>query len=363
MLRNLILSFLTKLGLAAALSLSLVVGVCAEDNGKTVHFLNWAEYIPDDILSGFTTASGYTIQQNYFDSDDMLNAEIIAVNSGYDLALPSLDTMQQEVAAGVLMPLDKSQLPNYKYINPALYKITAEIDPDNKYGIIYDYGTTGIAYNVDIIKKVLGPDVKIDSWYFLLNPKYLKKLQTCGVAYLDDSGQVLGITLHYLGMDPNTTNPADLRKATAYIMSIRPYLTYFDNTRYIADLASGNICIAMGYSGDVLHAQQQADQANDNVHIQYVLPKDGAPIWFDMLAIPKDAPNPKGALAFINYLLEPKVAADLSNFLYQPGGNAAALPYLEPVLSDPNISPPPEMMGKLFDVLKPPPGTDTLISE
>jgi putrescine transport system substrate-binding protein len=267
------------------------------------------------------------------------------------------------VSAGLVQPIDKSRLSNYKYINKDLYALTAKIDPNNTYGIIYTYGTTGIAYNQKMIAKVLGPNVKIDSWQFLYNPKYLQKLQSCGVAFLDDTNQIMGLTKFYLGLDPNSTRPEDDIKAANYMMSLRPYITYFDNNRYIPDLASGNICIAMGYSGDVLRAKQQAMQAGADVDIRYVLPKEGTSIWFDMLEIPKGAPDLDATYQFINYTLEPKVAAQISNFLYQPNAIPASKPYLSPVLQDPAFTPSAEMLDKLFNIHTQPSEMDNLVSK
>lgn len=328
-----------------------------------VNFLNWSQYIGPDVIPGFQNASGIKVNQNFFDSEDMLLSLLLAGGSGYDLAIMDLADIPQQSAAGVLQPLDKTKIPNLKYADANLYKIAAETDPNNTYGVIYQYGTTGIAYNEKMIAKVLGPDVKIDSWEFLYNPKYLQKLQTCGVAFLDESNSIFALGKHYLGLDPNSTNPADYRKVTAYMMKIRPYISYFDNNRYIPDLASGNICIAMAYSGDVLRAKQQAEQAGANVDIHYVIPKEGTSIWFDMLVMSKTAPHKDNAYQFINYILDPKVMADTSNYLYQPNAVPGSTPYLNPILQDPAFTPTPAMLNKLFAARTQPPRLDELVSQ
>jgi putrescine transport system substrate-binding protein len=342
--------------------LSLLTASCYGATNQ-VNFLNWADYIAPNTIPDFQQKTGITVNQNYFDSEEMLRTELMAGGSGYDLAIMDVVDIPQESQAGILQPIDKSKLPNYKYINPDLYKLAAATDPGNKYGIIYSYGTTGIAYNKKMIDKVLGPNVKIDSWKILFDPYYLSKLQTCGVAFLDDSNQIFGLTKYYLGLNPNSTNPEDYRKATAYMMTIRPYITYFDNNRYIPDLASGNICIAMGYSGDVLRAKQQAEQAGADVDIHYVLPKEGTSIWFDMVVMPANAPDPEAAMQFLNYLMSPKVMADISNALFQPNAEPASTPYMNPILQDPAYTPSAELVSKLFNIRTQPPQLDDLVSK
>lgn len=274
----------------------------------------------------------------------------MTTNNGYDLVVPSLAEMQQELQAGLFRPLTKSEIPNLKYLDPTLQAKIAKVDPNNNYGIVYSWGTIGIGYNVDMIHKILGPNVNPDDWKYVLDPKYLSKLQQCGVAYIDMPYHVYGITLFYLGLNPNSNRLSDYITATNYLMNIRKYLTYFSNSNYIYDLASGNLCIVMGYSGDVMHAVHFANEVNKGIHIKYVIPKSGAPIWFDMLAIPKNAPHPDATMAFINYLLEPKIAAEQSNFLYQPNPIPASKPYLIPILQDPNVTPTPAIMAKLFEI-------------
>ena len=278
----------------------------------------------------------------------MLKGMLMAGNTQYDLAVPALVDMEQEIQAGLYLPLDKSLIPNLKNVNPDLYKVTAKIDKDNTYGIIYSYGTTGIAYNVDKIHQILGKDVIIDSWKYLLDPKYLSKLSKCGVALVDDPTPVFGVTLLYLGLNPNTHDPADFKKATDYLMGIRQYITYFNNDIYMQDMANGNICIAMGYSGDTLRIIQAAQQANDGVHVEYAVPKEGSEIFFDMMVIPKHAAHPEEAMKFMNYLLEPEVMAKVSNYVGQPNAVPDSTPYLIPDLSNPRFTPNQNVAPRLF---------------
>jgi len=334
----------------------------AVNTQNQVNFMSWAIWIDPAILTNFQQKTGITVNQSYFSDEDFLKAKLLGKNNGLDLVMPTLRDLQLEKEAGLFQPIDKSKIPNYKNISKALLAKTAIADPGNQYGLIYDWGTIGIGYNVDMVHKVLGPDVNLDDWQYLLDPKYLSKLQQCGVSFYDTSLIIYGITLFYLGMNPNSTNLDDYIRATNYLVSIRKYLTYFSNSNYIYDLASGNLCAVIGYSGDVLRAQKYAQMAGNNIHIKYVIPKSGAPIEFDMLAIPKDAPHVDATYAFINYLLEPKNQALISNFIFAPNSVPASVPYLAPVFQDPNAAPSEKMVAKLFPVLTPPPSLNQQVS-
>ncbi len=341
---------------ASAGLLSVLAGVSFADSAKEVNFLNWAIWIDPNVVTNFEKQTGIQINQTFFSDEDMLKARLLQQNNGLDLVVPTLRDMQVEIQAGLFQPLDKSKIPNYKNLSPSLLQKTAEIDKGNTYGIIYDWGTIGIGYNVDEVRKVLGPNVNIDDWQFALDPKYLSKLQKCGVSFYDTPLIIYGVTLHYLGLNPNSTQLADYQRATDYLLKIRPYLTYFSNSNYIFDLASGNLCLVIGYSGDVIRAQQFAKEANSNIHIQYVIPKSGAPIEIDMMAMPKDAPHPDATYQFINTLLDPKNAAATSNMIYTPNEVPASKPYLNPLFQQPNVYPSDQFINqKLFLVLTPPP--------
>ncbi len=318
-----------------------------------ITLINWASYMPPQVITDYKASTGNQIVQTFYSGADMLKGMLMAGNTQYDLAVPALVDMEQEIQAGLYMPLDKSLIPNLKNVNPDLYKIAARIDKNNTYGIIYSYGTTGIAYNVDKIHQILGKDVDIDSWDFLFNPKYLAKLSKCGVSYLDDPTQTFGITLLYLGLNPNSQNPEDFKKATNYLMGLRQYLTYFNNDIYMQDMANGNICIAMAYSGDALRIMQAAEQSHDGVHVEYVVPKEGSAIFFDMMVVPAHAAHPKEAMKFLNYLLEPKVMADVSNYLGQPNAIPASAPYLIKALSNPKFTPNSNVAPKLVSLHDP----------
>ncbi|MCF6768200.1 extracellular solute-binding protein [Thiotrichales bacterium 19S11-10] len=320
--------------------------------GGEFTFSNWTENGAPIIFDCFTRLTGIEIANSYFTDNDMLMTKITTGGaSGYDVIVPELNYVQKEIKANALQKLDKSKLPNYKYINKSVYKKMAELDPGNQYVIAYSYGTIGIGYNVKLVKKYLGDDVKINDWDILLNPKYLKKLSKCGVSLIDSPEYVYAATLAYLGKDAHSKNPEDYKLATEYLVhNVRPYLTYIDTNLYLNDLASGNLCLAMGYSGDILRANHIGQNANPDLEVRYVLPKSGAPIWFDTLAIPKDAPNLENAYIFLNYMLDPRVNATNSNFLFQPNGVDGSKPYMKKELASPDISPTDEMIEKLYIV-------------
>ncbi|MDF2939613.1 MAG: bacterial extracellular solute-binding family protein [Gammaproteobacteria bacterium] len=332
------------------------------DDSSTVNFYNWGEYIDPSLVPAFEQQTGITVNQNYFDSDSTLKAKLLTGHTGYDLVVPE-GAFSQEIQAGLFLPLDKSKIPNYKLLSPAIMKKMAVMDPGNVYGIAYSWGTIGIAYNVDKIRQILGPDAPVNNWEILLDPKYLSKLQGCGISYLDDPVLVYGVTLHYLGMNPNSTNPEDFIKATNYLMGNRQYLTYFSNSSYIFDLAGGNLCLSMAYSGDAMRARNYALQAHNGVNIKFVIPQGGAPIWFDVMAIPKGAPHIEATYKFINYLLDPKNQAVLSNYLFQPNATPASEPYLNSIMQDPNVTPPDNIIDKLFIVQVPPPKIEEVVSK
>lgn len=323
-------------------------------NHSRVNFLNWADYIDPQTIPQFERTTSIKVYQSYFDGADMLKAKLFAGSTNIDLTMPALGDMPHLIAAGTLQPIDTSRIPNYKLRSTALYNITNAIDPQHVYGLIYSYGTTGVAYNPELVKQALGDLPLPDNlWDLLFKPKYLKRLKSCGVSYLDSPVQVFGTTLFYLNLDPNSVRPEDYQQATQSLLRNRQYLTYFDNNRYIQDLASGNICIAMAYSGDTIRAKMLAKRAGSPINIQYALPKTGGPIWFDMLAIPTGAPNLDSTYTFINYLLSPKVAAQTSNYLYQPNAVPASEPYLDPVLKDSSLTPKAAKMLQLFNIEQP----------
>ena len=321
----------------------------------TVRVYNWSDYVGETTLEDFQKATGITPVYDVFDSNETLEGKLLAGHTGYDVVVPSSNFLAKQIKAGAFQKLDKSQLPNWQNLDPALLKQLEKSDPGNQYGVPYLWGTNGIGYNVDKVKAALGTD-KLDSWAILFEPENLKKLSKCGVSFMDSPDEVYPAVLQYLGVDPNSTNPDDYKKAEAQLLKVRPYITYFHSSKYISDLANGNICVAFGYSGDVFQARSRAEEAKKGVNIGYAIPKEGANLWFDLLAIPKDAKNVKEAHAFINYLLQPEVIAKVSDYVGYANPNPKAGELMSAELrQDETVYPPQAVMDKLYVMKELPP--------
>jgi putrescine transport system substrate-binding protein len=337
--------------LAYTATIALLAGAAAADD-KVVNVYNWSDYIAEDTVAKFQTETGVQVNYDVFDANETLEAKMLTGSSGYDVVVPSIEFMARQAAAGVFQPIDKAALANYGNLDPEILKIVATNDPDNTYGVPYMMFTVGLGYNVDKIAERVDAE-KIGSWDMLFDPKIAAKLADCGIAVLDSPTETIGAALHYLGLDPNSEDAGDLEKAATLMQSIRPYVRYFHSSQYINDLANGQICLAIGYSGDVLQARNRADEAGRGVHVAYAIPREGSQVGFDMLAIPADAPHPEDALKFIDYILRPEVAAAITNHVYYANPNTAATPLVaEEVRNDPGIYPPEEVRAKLY-VTKP----------
>jgi putrescine transport system substrate-binding protein len=326
---------------------ALMFGAAAQAQ-PTVSVYNWTDYIGDTTLADFQASSGIKVVYDVFDSNETLEGKLLAGRTGYDVVVPSNHFLARQAKAGAFLPLDRSKLPNFKYLDPKLLKQLEQNDPGNQYAVPYLWGTNGIGYNVDKVKAALGID-KIDSWAVLFEPENLKKLQKCGVAFMDSPDELFPAMLNYLGMDPRSEKEDDYKKAEAQLLKLRPYITYFHSSKYVSDLANGDICVAFGYSGDVFQAANRAVEANNGVKIAYSIPKEGSNLWFDLLAIPKDASNPDQALAFINYLLDPQVIAKVSATVGYANANLEAKAHMDPSLvNNPEIYPPQQVLDKLY---------------
>jgi len=338
-------------GVVAGALMAAAGGVQAE--GSTVHVYNWSDYIAADTVPNFEKQTGDKVVYDVFDSNEVLEGKLMAGSTGYDVVVPSSSFLARQLQSGVFQELDKSKLPNYKNLDPELMKKLEQHDPGNKFAIPYLWGTTGIGYNVDKVKAALGKDVPLDSWDLVLKPENLEKLKGCGVSFLDAPEEIFATVLNYLGKDPNSSDAKDYSgAATDLLLKLRPNIRYFHSSQYINDLANGNICVAIGWSGDILQAKDRADKANNGVHVGYIVPKQGALAFFDMFAIPKDAKNVEGAYQFLNYMMDPKVIADVSNNMNYANGNKASLPLINAdVRNNPGIFLTPDAMAKLF-VLK-----------
>jgi putrescine transport system substrate-binding protein len=317
------------------------------NGGKVLNLYIWSDYLAADTLSNFEKQTGIKVHVAYFDTNETLETKLLAGSSGYDVVVPTASYFERQIKAGVYLTLDKSKLPNLKNMDPQLMAKVALHDPDNAHGIIYTWGTNGIGYNEKMVKELM-PDAPLDSWRVVFDPAVASKVAKCGISVLDSPAEMLRAVYSYLGKDPNSQNPADLVLAEGVLTKIRPYIRNINSSEYIEALANGDLCIAVGYNGDVMQARDRAREANKGIEIKYVVPKEGSILWFDMLAIPKDAPDPESAYAYLNYIMTPQVIADISNFKRYANANIASQPLVLPsVKDDPGIYPPPEQRQKL----------------
>jgi len=319
----------------------------ASSAGKELNLFIWSDYLAPNTLSDFDKQTGVSVHAAYYDSNETLETKLLAGSSGYDVVVPTASYFERQIKAGVYLTLDKSKLPNLKNMDPQLMSRVAMHDPDNAHGVIYMWGTNGIGYNEKMVTALM-PDAPLDSWRLVFDPAVAAKIAKCGISVLDSPAEMMRAVLNYLGKDPNSQKPEDVQAAEATLLKIRPFIRNINSSEYIEALANGDLCVAVGYNGDVLQARDRARDANKGIDIKYVVPKEGSIIWFDMLAIPKDAPHPESAYAYINYLMEPKVIADISNFKRFANANLASQPYvLDSVKDDPAIYPPPQLREKL----------------
>src|SRR5574344_75408 len=318
---------------------------------QVVNVYNWNESIDPSVIPAFEKATGIHVVYDLFDSNEVLETKLLTGKSGYDVVFPGSEFVTHQVQAGVYHEFPKEKIPNLKYLDPVQMEMLKGVDEGNKHAVPYLSGTTGIAYNVDMIAKYLGPDYKVDSWDIMFKPEILSKLTGCGVAVLNAPTEVIGTAMHYLGLDPNSKNPKDYKPAEELLSKMAPYVTYFHSSQNINDLANGDICITLGWSGDLLQARDRAIEAKNGVKINYVVPKEGALIFYDMMAIPSEAPHKENAYKFINFIMDPKNIAQISSYTSYSSANKESVQYVdEQVKSNPNVFLPDEMMPKMFMV-------------
>ena len=344
----------TRLTIGCSLALAVCISASASaapSEAPILHVYNWSDYISEQAIAGFTKKTGIKVVYDVYDSNETLEAKLLAGKSGYDLVFSAARPYAaRQIKAKLLRPLDKLKLPQIGNADASLMKSLSDIDPGNRFTVPYMWGTTGLGYNEAKVRAALGPDVPLDSWQMLFNPANSKKLAGCGISMLDDEAEGLGATLVALGKPPQSARPADLDAAAASIRAIKPQLRYFHSSRYISDLASGDICLAMGYSGDIIQAAARAVEAKNGVVVKYVIPKEGAVRWMDLMVIPRDSERPNNAHAFINYLLTPSVIAQISDEIGYANANAAATQLVSAeVRNNPGVYPPAEVAAKLVD--------------
>jgi putrescine transport system substrate-binding protein len=335
------------LGLAA-LALAACGQKAAKAGGGELHVYNWSDYIDPALLDRFSKATGLKVRYDTFDSNEVLETKVLGGGTGYDLVVPSNHNLPRYIAAGAIQPLDKSKLKNLGNLDPQVMARLAPFNPGAKYAVPYMQGTIGIGYNTEAVARRLG-DRAVDSWAVVFDPAVAAKLKDCGVYFLDASEDMFAVALNYLGKDPNSKDPADYRAATDLLMKVRPYVRKFHSSEYIDALANGDICLAVGYSGDVLQARARAEEAKNGVKLAYAIPKEGSQVWYDLFVIPKDAPNPEAAYRFLDFMLTPEVIARASDYTRYANANAAAKPLVSPeVRDDPNVYPPADVAKRLF---------------
>lgn len=332
--------------IAGLLAVSAAV-VVAAGKDRVVHVFNWTNYIDDAAIPAFESKTGIKVVYDLMDSNDALEGKLLAGRSGYDIVVPTSNFFAEQLRAGLYQPIDRSRLANYGNLDPVLMKRIEIFDPGNVYGVPYMWGNSGIAYNVDAIKSRM-PDAPLDSWRMVFDPKVAARFADCGIAILDAGDEVVESALIYLGRDPNSESREDLVAATDVIRAIQPYVRYFHSTQFVDDLANGEICLALGWSGD---AYQAVRSAREGIRIEYVIPKEGGIVWFDIMAIPKDAPHVDTAYAWIDHILDPAVVAGITNEIWYANPNLASRALLDPEVRDNAvIFPSPEVMERLVAI-------------
>ena len=327
----------------------LLLPLAARAEEPVLHIYNWSDYIAPDTISGFEAETGIRVTYDVYDSNEVLEAKLLAGHSGYDIVVPSASPyLGRQIAAGALRPLDKSKLPGLDNLDPRIIALVARVDPGNRYGIPYLWSVTGIGYNPALVERTLGAQPP-DSFALLFDPAYASKLATCGMSILDTPQEVFPAAFSYLGLPPDGRSLADLDTAAAMLRRIQPDVRKFHSSQYINDLATGDLCVALGYSGDVIQARNRAQEAENGVEVAFRVPREGAQMAVDMLAIPRDAPHPDNAHAFIAYLLQPKVIAAITNAVSYPNPNLAAIEFVAPeIRGDPGIYPPEEVRRHFY---------------
>lgn len=349
----------------APLACALLLAACGGGSGDTaggdgvqqvVNVYNWSDYVAEDTIPGFESATGIRVNYDVYSENETLEAKLTAGGAGYDVVFPSARPFaQRQIAAGLYLPLDKAKLPNLQHMDPEIMEGLADIDPGNRYVVPYMWGTTGLGVNVEKVRAALGPDAPLDSWDLLFDSANAQKLASCGITVLDDDQEAFGAALIWMGRDPNAGSADEIEAVKQAYAAIRPYIRTFNNAEYKDALANGDACLVMGYSGDIGQARDVAVEAAENTgnpapDIRYVIPKEGAIRWMDVIAIPADARNPDAAHAFVNYLMEPQVIAEVTDYVAYANANTAADALIDPeIAADPGVYPPEEVRARLVD--------------
>ena len=346
--------------LASLLSASLAASIASADE---VRVYNWSDYIDEELLTKFEEETGLELIYDVYDSNEVLETKILAGGSGYDVVVPSGTFLLRQISVGAYQPLDLSKLPNYGNVWDVVAERASVYDPGNAYSINYMWGTTGIGVNLGKVRKILGDDAPISSLALVFDPANMEKLAECGVHFLDAPTEIVPAALKYVGEDPDSHDPEVIAKAEPVLQAVRPYVQKFHSSDYINALANGDICVAVGWSGDVLQARDRALEANNGVEIAYNAAREGSLMWFDQMAIPVDAPNPDGAHMFLNFILDARNMATASNYVYYANGNLASQEFLDDeVINDPAIYPTDEVLETLYTTTPYPPSVQRTVT-
>jgi putrescine transport system substrate-binding protein len=346
--RTLILLWRAARPLALASLAACGSGAASTSAQRVLYVYNWADYIGKDTLAGFERETGIQVVYDTYDSDETLEAKMMAGDSGYDVVSTSTDFFSRQIKAGIYQPLDRSKLPNWKNLDPHVLAIEAGADPGNRHAMPYLRHVNGFAYNVDLVKARM-PDAPLDSLDMLFKPQVIAHFADCGVTFLDSAEDVLQLALNYLHLDPNTTRAEDYKRAEQLLRAVRPYVRAFDSAEYMNGLANQEVCIAMSWSGDYAAARARARAAGVQVKLAFTVPKEGANASFDALLIPAGAPHSEAAHRFLNYMLEPRVIAQVTNDIHYANDNLAASAFVDPqILNDPAVYPTPQIEARLY---------------
>ena len=349
----------------APLACALLLAACGGGSGDTaggngdprvVNVYNWSDYVAEDTIPGFEAATGIRVNYDVYSENETLEAKLTAGGAGYDVVFPSARPFaQRQIAAGLYLPLDKAKLSNLQHLDTDIMEGLADIDPGNQYVVPYMWGTTGLGVNVEKVRAALGPDAPLDSWDLLFDPANAGKLADCGITVLDDDQEAFGAALIWMGRDPNAGTADEIEAVKQAYSAIRPHIRTFNNAEYKDALANGDACLVMGYSGDIGQARDVAAEAAENTgnpvpDIRYVIPKEGAIRWMDVIAIPADARNPDAAHAFVNYLMEPQVIAAVTDYVAYANANTAADALIDPeIAADEGVYPSEDVRARLVD--------------
>jgi putrescine transport system substrate-binding protein len=311
----------------------------AQEEEKVINVYNWSDYIADDTIANFEKETGIKVRYDNFDNNEILHAKLVAGKTGYDVVVPSSYWAKIQADGGLLRKLDKGQLPNLKNLDPGIQQTLAALDPGNQFMVNWLWGFTTVGINVDKVKAALGGMPMPDNvWDLVFKPEYVSKLKSCGVSFLDSATEVIPAALHYLGKPPYSKNAADYTGVGPLLKSIRPYVTLFSSSGYINDMASGSICVTLGWSGDINIARQRAIDGKTGQKIEALIPKNGGIAFFDVMVIPVDAPHPGNAHKFINFIMKPEVHASLTNKVFYANPNKESKPFVKPeVASNPTV--------------------------